>query len=59
MAALFFLLVVYLQEVGGFPPLLAGTALAPVTLLMLLLSPHAGALAERIGPRRPLTIGPW
>lgn len=58
MAGLFFLLVVYLQEVAGYPPLLAGTALAPVTLLMLLLSSHAGALAERIGPRRPMTFGP-
>jgi EmrB/QacA subfamily drug resistance transporter len=58
MAVLFFLLVVYLQKVSGFSPLLAGTALAPITLLMLLLSPHAGAVAERIGPRRPMTIGP-
>jgi EmrB/QacA subfamily drug resistance transporter len=58
MAGLFFLLVVYLQQVAGYPPLLAGTALIPVTLLMLLLSSRAGALAERIGPRRPMTIGP-
>jgi EmrB/QacA subfamily drug resistance transporter len=58
MAGLFFLLVVYLQQVAGYPPLLAGTALTPVTLLMLLLSSRAGALAERIGPRRPMTIGP-
>jgi MFS family permease len=58
MAGLFFLLVVYLQQVAGYPPLLAGTALTPVTLLMLLLSSRAGALAERIGPRRPMTLGP-
>lgn len=54
----FFLLVVYLQQVGGFSPLAAGTALIPVTLLMLALSDRAGALAERIGPRLPMTAGP-
>ncbi len=58
MAGLFFLLVVYLQEVAGYRPLLAGMALTPVTVLMLLLSSRAGALAERIGPRRPMTAGP-
>jgi predicted MFS family arabinose efflux permease len=54
----FFLLVLQLQIVAGFPPLVAGTALLPVTGLMLLLSAWAGALAERIGPRLPMTAGP-
>ncbi len=54
----FFLLVLQLQIVVGFSPLVAGTALLPVTALMLLLSSRAGALAERIGPRLPLAIGP-
>lgn len=58
MSGLFFLLVVYLQQVVGYTPLVAGTALLPITLLMLLLSSRAGALAERIGPRRPMTVGP-
>lgn len=58
MGGLFFLLVVHLQLVAGYSPLLAGTALVPVTVLMLLLSARAGALAERIGPRRPMTFGP-
>jgi EmrB/QacA subfamily drug resistance transporter len=58
MAGLFFLLLVHLQQVAGYSPLEAGTALMPVTLLMLLLSSRAGALAERIGPRRPMTAGP-
>lgn len=58
MAGLFFLLLVQLQQVAGYSPLRAGTALLPVTLLMLLLSSRAGALAERIGPRRPMTVGP-
>ena len=55
---MFFLLVVQLQVVAGFSPLAAGTALLPVTVLMLLLSARAGALAQRIGPRLPMSLGP-
>jgi len=54
---LLFLLVIQLQVVSGFSPLAAGAALLPVTLLMLLLSARAGALAQRIGPRWLLTVG--
>jgi EmrB/QacA subfamily drug resistance transporter len=53
-----FLVVLNLQVVAGFTPLAAGTALLPLTLLMLLLSARAGALAQRIGPRLPMTLGP-
>ena len=58
LGGVFFLLVVHLQVVGGFAPLAAGTALLPITGCMLLLSSRSGALAARIGPRRPLTLGP-
>jgi EmrB/QacA subfamily drug resistance transporter len=54
----FFLLVLHLQVVAGYRPLAAGTAVLPVTVLMLTLSSRAGALADRIGPRWPLTAGP-
>lgn len=54
----FFLLVVHLQVSVGFTPLAAGAALLPVTAAMLLLSPRAGQLAARIGPRVPMTAGP-
>ncbi len=53
-----FLLVLQLQYVSGFTPLQAGLATIPVTILMLLFSARAGALATRIGPRLPMTIGP-
>jgi len=43
--------------VGGLSPLTAGTALLPVTACMLLLSASAGALAQRIGARLPVTAG--
>ncbi len=54
----FFLLVLHLQVVAGFGPVGAGTAMLPVTALMLVLSPRAGALGSRIGPRLPMTAGP-
>jgi len=58
LSVFFFLLVLHLQIVARFSPLVAGTALLPVTVLMLLLSARAGALAERIGPRLPMSLGP-
>jgi EmrB/QacA subfamily drug resistance transporter len=57
MSVQFFLLVVDLQVVSGFSPMAAGLALLPVTVLMLLLSARAGALAQRIGPRILMTGG--
>jgi MFS family permease len=54
----FFLLPVVLQTVAGYSPLEAGTALLPVTAIMLLLSARSGALAARIGPRLQMTVGP-
>src|SRR5688500_5157827 len=55
---MFFLLVVYLQQVLGFSPLQAGVSTLPVTALMLVLSARVGLLADRIGPRVPMTVGP-
>lgn len=58
MGVLFFLLSVQLQVTAGWSPLEAGTALLPVTVIMLLLSSRAGDLSQKIGPRWPLTVGP-
>ncbi len=58
LGGVFFLLVLQLQVVAGFGPLASGLALLPVTVIMLLLSARMGALAERIGPRLPMTAGP-
>ena len=52
-----FLIVLQLQVVSGYTPLAAGVSLLPMTLLMLLLSSRAGALAQRIGPRWLMTTG--
>jgi EmrB/QacA subfamily drug resistance transporter len=53
-----FLVVVELQTVLGYSALEAGTATLPITVLMLFLSPRAGRLSQRIGPRIPMTVGP-
>jgi EmrB/QacA subfamily drug resistance transporter len=53
-----FFLVIELQLALGYSALEAGAAFLPVTILMLLLSARAGGLAQRIGPRIPMTVGP-
>ena len=58
LGGVFFLLVSFLQISLGYSPIAAGAASLPVTALMLLFSARAGALAQRIGARIPLTIGP-
>ncbi|MEQ9093734.1 MAG: MFS transporter, partial [Miltoncostaeaceae bacterium] len=58
LSAAIFLLPLQLQQVLDYSALMAGLSLAPVTLLMLLLSPSAGRLCQRVGPRIPLTFGP-
>jgi len=58
LGSVFFLMAIVLQVSVGMSPLMAGASLLPLTLIMLMLSARAGALATRVGPRRPMTIGP-
>ncbi|MEX5719151.1 MFS transporter [Geodermatophilus maliterrae] len=58
LGVVFVLLTLQLQVVADYSPLAAGTALLPVTVLMLLFSARVGALAQRIGPRPLMTGGP-
>jgi EmrB/QacA subfamily drug resistance transporter len=53
-----FLLVIGLQTVAGFSPVVAGSALLPITALVLAFSERSGKLAQRIGPRLQMTVGP-
>jgi len=54
----FFALGIYLQEGAGLPATLAGLAALPVTIIMIVGSSRAGALAGRYGPRLFMTVGP-
>ncbi len=53
-----FLLPIQLQEVSGYSPLESGIALLPVTAITLALSQRSGELADRIGPRLQMSVGP-
>jgi EmrB/QacA subfamily drug resistance transporter len=52
-----FLFVAFLQITLGYSAVQAGAATLPITLLLLALSTPSGAIAQRFGPRIPLTIG--
>jgi EmrB/QacA subfamily drug resistance transporter len=54
-----FMVVLELQLSLHYSALAAGASLVPLTVLMLLFSSRAGALAQRIGARLPMTIGPF
>lgn len=53
-----FVLAVYLQQGASLTATLAGLASLPTTIVMIVLSPRAGALAGRWGPRLFMTVGP-
>jgi EmrB/QacA subfamily drug resistance transporter len=52
-----FLFVAFLQISLGYTALQAGAATLPVTILLLIGSGPSGAIAQRFGPRIPLTAG--
>jgi EmrB/QacA subfamily drug resistance transporter len=52
-----FLFVAFLQITLRYTAVQAGAATLPITLLLLTLSTPSGAIAQRIGPRIPLTTG--
>jgi EmrB/QacA subfamily drug resistance transporter len=58
LAILFFFLVLFLQQIGGYTPLKSGLATLPVTVIMFVLSRRFGALADRYGPRLFMGAGP-
>lgn len=58
LGAAMFLLILQLQVTSGYGPVAAGLAALPITLAMLLLSSRMARLAQRTGPRLPMSIGP-
>jgi EmrB/QacA subfamily drug resistance transporter len=58
MGAATFLVVLRLQVTLGYSALEAGMTWLPFTALMVTLSARVGGLAQRIGPRLPMTAGP-
>lgn len=55
--ALFFT-VLDLQQIQGYSAFAAGLALLPISSVLLALSRRSGSVADRVGPRLPMTVGP-
>ncbi|MEJ7893428.1 MAG: DHA2 family efflux MFS transporter permease subunit [Solirubrobacteraceae bacterium] len=53
-----FTAVLFLQQVADYSALEAGLATMPTTIIMFLLSKRMGALADRLGPRLFMGVGP-
>ena len=58
LSAATFLVVLRLEVSLHYSALDAGASLVPFTVLMLFLSPTSGKVAQRIGARVPMTVGP-
>ncbi|HEV2932784.1 MAG TPA: MFS transporter [Streptosporangiaceae bacterium] len=52
-----FVFIPALEIIAGYSPVVAGSALVPVTVVTLLLSGPSGRLAQQIGPRPQLVAG--
>ena len=57
MMGVFFFLALYMQNILGYTALEAGVRFLPTTLVIMVLSPISGRLADRIGPRWPIVTG--
>jgi len=57
MLAMFFFLALYMQNIRHYSPLQAGVRFLPSTLMIVLIAPIAGRLADRVGPRPLMTFG--
>ena len=47
----FFYVSIYMQQVLGYSPVEAGASFLPMTILIILIAPRAGALTDRVGSR--------
>ena len=51
MFGIFFFVSLYMQNVLGYSPVQAGASFLPMTVLIILIAPRAGALSDRVGSR--------
>jgi EmrB/QacA subfamily drug resistance transporter len=58
LSTLTFFLVLFVQQLAGYSALQSGLALAPISVVMFVLSPRIGRLSMRLGPRFFMGVGP-
>lgn len=54
----FFFVPLNFQQIQGYTAIEAGLSTMPITLALMFISPRAGMLIDRVGPRPPLIAGP-
>src|SRR3954465_10368461 len=57
MLSMFFFMALYMQNILGYTPIQAGLRFLPSTLMIVVVAPLAGRLADRVGPRPPMVTG--
>lgn len=57
MLAMFFFTALYMQNILHYTAIQAGIRFLPSTLMIVIIAPFAGRLADRIGPRPPMVAG--
>src|SRR5688500_13887732 len=57
MFSIFLFVTLYMQAIRGYTPFQAGLRFLPMTLMIIVSAPVAGQIAQRIGPRIPMTYG--
>jgi EmrB/QacA subfamily drug resistance transporter len=57
MFGMFFFVSLYVQNILGYSPVEAGATFLPMTLLIILVAPNAGRLADKLGPRSMMVPG--
>jgi EmrB/QacA subfamily drug resistance transporter len=57
MLSMFFFMALYMQNILGYSPIEAGVRFLPATLMIVVVAPIAGRLADRVGPRPPMVVG--
>jgi len=56
---MFFYIPLYLQSTMGVSATLSGAVFIPITVILFILSPYAGRLSDRHGPRWLMCLGPF
>jgi EmrB/QacA subfamily drug resistance transporter len=57
MMAMFFFIALYLQDILHYSPLQAGVRFLPATVVIMVVAPVSGRMADRIGPRPLMVAG--